>query len=121
EALVRRVIDALPEKIAHTDVESAIFALVAPTGDGHASVRTPGFPETGPFLAFLPAPVGEKRIAAVKPDRSGLLDPAHPFIESIEGVEIDRWMKEASAGVAAGSPQLVRERSARRLRSFGAL
>jgi hypothetical protein len=122
EARLRAAMSMLGEKNAPSDVEAAIFSLIAPTGDGHAGVRAMGMPEAGPFLPILPVPIGGgTKVAAVKPDRSALMDAEHPYLVAIEGVDLSRWLDAAKATVAAGSAQMVMDRSCRRLRSVADL
>jgi hypothetical protein len=114
----------LKDQNTSDDVEAALFCLIAPTGDGHAGVRLQGVPDPGPFLPFLPIALGVddgSRIAAVSPDRSGFVNSDYPFIVAIGGQPISRWLDVAAARAADGSPQLIRERSCRVLRSYGQL
>src|SRR5690606_27125230 len=50
------------------------------------------------------------------PDRSQLLDPARPYVVSIDQRPLREWIDAVSPFVAQGSPQLVQERSLRQLR-----
>jgi len=88
--------------------------LLAHFIDGHAAVNVRPSPQG--FMPFLTGPVGES-LVAFRPDRSGLIDPARPFVAAIDAIPIQEWLTAAAQYVAAGSPQLVRRESLRWLRA----
>jgi len=102
-----------------------IRAVVAAIGDAHASVSGPE-PESAGWLPFLPIALqswrgDDRRVLAVKPDRSGFVADEAPFVVGIDGVPIRQWLDAAGECVADASPQLVAERSCRELRDIEAL
>jgi hypothetical protein len=114
----------LPERMRPRDFGALVAEVIAPIGDGHAGVVAPEFPDCAPYLPFLPVGMGagtDVRVVAVKADRSGLVDAGHPYVRSIDGVEIGGWLAECRKLVPHGSPQLVLDRSCRQLRSVGYL
>jgi hypothetical protein len=99
---------------------AACMRILATTGDGHAGVEAGTYPDAGPFMDALLFPVGFKQgdpVIAVKPDRSDFIDASRPRLLAVDGVEIEKWIAAASNEVAHGSPQLIRDRSLRSLRS----
>ena len=94
--------------------------LVMQIGDCHASVRSGVASPTGGFLPVRPADTASG-IAALGVDLDRPIDPDCPFLESIDGVPLDRWLAAASAYVPRGSPQLVRRRSLEALGEIGPL
>ena len=114
-AALRRSIDAgtRPERFAR-DVEKLVMRI----GDCHAAVW-PGTATPGRgFLPIRPADTGSG-IAALGIDRDGPLDPGCPYLESIDGEPLGRWLDAAAGFVARGSPQFVRRRSIERLGDLG--
>jgi len=85
-------------------------------GDGHTVVRSlrDCFIPVGyaPFLVTESA----GRLVAFKVDRSAFLDADHHYLESMDGIPVERWLEAARETVARGSPQYVRQRSVRNLR-----
>ena len=90
-----------------------ISRLLALFGDGHARV-------SGNFLrgGFLPFLLGESGggVVAFHSDRSALLNSRYPFVRSIDGVSIDKWIEVGEELVARGSPQFRRHHGLRMLR-----
>ncbi len=115
--LIEAEVEALGSKVPLAEVRRAAQRVVAKLGDGHAGMRDwrDGLP-TG----YLPVRFERARggIVALHADRSGLVDEAHPFIESIDGVALEQWLSSVRAYVPAGSAQLVESMS---LRELGAL
>ncbi len=89
--------------------------LVCALGDGHAEIDE--FLDALPrgFLPLLLAR-SEGGIVAFASDRSALLDPARPYVMSIDRQPVAQWLDAVKPFVPAGSPQLVQERSLRLLR-----
>jgi hypothetical protein len=110
---------SLREKIASKsgDVDLALeFQKIIALGiDGHAGVQR--WNVSGRRLPFLIEPVGN-RFVAFLPDRSGFVNPAHPFIESIEGLSLDEWCEAAASLEAKGSPQFMKRQALRHLRAI---
>jgi hypothetical protein len=92
--------------------------LVMQIGDCHASVQSGvALPVTG-FLPIRPADTA-LGVAALAINRNQLLDPECPYLESIDGEPLDRWLAVAAGYVARGSPQFVRRRSLEWLGDIG--
>ena len=87
--------------------------IIAHGIDGHA--RVSDWELGGRCLPFLIEPI-DNRYVAFNADRTALVDSEHPFIQSIDGININDWITLSSSLVAKGSPQLVERRSARLLR-----
>jgi hypothetical protein len=98
---------------AETQLASFVFdvqKLVMQIGDCHASVQSRvELPTTG-FLPLRPADTASG-VAALRINLNQLLDPGCPYLESIDGVPLDRWLDAAARYVPRGSPQLIRCRS----------
>lgn len=79
--------------------------IIAKFVDGHASVsgRYDGF--TRGYLPILIEPSGD-RFVAIEFDRTEFIDNSHPYIGTIDGIEINRWLEATERYIAAGSPQL---------------
>ncbi|MEL6796603.1 MAG: S41 family peptidase [Planctomycetota bacterium] len=105
----------LGQAASRDDVLLAMRRLVCMLGDGHATIEDwdASFP-AGRLPMLLIAVEGG--VAAVENDRGALVDRQHPYVVSIDGVPLGSWVEAASAYVAAGSEQLVLERSLRLLR-----
>ena len=69
------------------------------------------------YLPFLIEVAGD-RFVAVKPDRSGLVDEAFPFIHTIDGQSVTEWIEQLAPFAPAGSTQLRRYRCIRNLRNI---
>ena len=76
-------------------------------GDPHTAVRTTyhgGMPRG--HAPYLPVPDG-RRVLALKPDRSGFLDPECRYLAAIDGVTISEWLRVAGFDVPRASPQFA--------------
>ena len=108
---------------AETQLARFVFdvrKLVMQIGDCHAGVQSgEKLPVTG-FLPIRPADT-ESGIAALKINGNQPLDPECPYLESIDGEPLDRWLEAAAWYVPRGSPQLIRRRSLERLGEVGLL
>lgn len=110
---------ALRAKFQAAPMDPSTFALelqkiIALGIDGHA--RVDGYTLPGGFLPFLIEPAGA-RLVAFSADRSGFLDPAHPYIVKLDGKPLQDWLNAAAILVVKGSPQYVRRHSLRTLRN----
>jgi hypothetical protein len=106
-------IQAIAQK-AGDEIETVKYAaelrkVMALFIDGHAGVSPSGAGYRPGYLPFRIEPSGD-RFVAVRPDRDGLLDDELPYIRSIDGVELSRWLAVTAVDVAKGSPQYVRYR-----------
>ena len=97
-----------------------VAEIMALFGDGHSAprgltgMRTPG------YLPFLVADTAAGPVA-LRPDRSGFVDPERPFLVSLDDRPLDEWLAIAARTRAAGSPQFVRRHALRSLRLIAAL
>ena len=109
-AQIREGIDGGQVDILELRLE--LHRLLMRFGDGHAQVRSnlPLGQRGDKYLPFLLVEA-EGGVVAVLPDRSALVEPAAPFVRSIDGKTMDEWIELARPYVANGSPQLVRRRA----------
>lgn len=114
EALFAELRQRLPAEVDPNWLGLELQKLLAHFIDGHAATNVRPAPLG--FLPFLTGSVGND-LVAFTPDRAGLLDPDHPFLVAIDGVDTGDWLAAASKYVAAGSAQLVRRESQRWLRA----
>ena len=106
--------------ISRHDLAQGLSRALARVGDGHASIDGGGRTPDGalPFIA-VPLHGGDKApIVAVRTDLVELLDPQRPFVASLDGVPIQRWLEVAGETCADGPPQRVRSRACAALRRF---
>jgi hypothetical protein len=111
---------SLDEKVDVNDFARSLNAIMATFGDGHAFVRSPSENRPSTYPPFLVEWTGSGFIA-LRPDRSGFLDDAHPYIMEIDGITIEEWLETVRPQVVDGSPQLIRARSIRDLRDLEGL
>ena len=109
-AQIREGIDGGQVDILELRLE--LHRLLMRFGDGHAQVRSnlPLGQRGDKYLPFLLVEA-EGGVVAVLPDRSALVEPAAPFVRSIDGKTMNEWIELARPYVANGSPQLVRRRA----------
>ena len=90
--------------------------VLALSGDGHAGVggmiglAAEGL-DGGPGLPFVVVPLEPRaggRVIAVEDRGRRLLDPSHPYLVAIDGVEIERWLEVAAEIAPGGSEQSKR-------------
>jgi hypothetical protein len=94
----------------HARFVSDVRKLVMLIGDCHASVESGVESPKSGFLPIRPADTANG-VAALSINRNLLLDPACPYLESIDGVPLDRWLDAAARYVPRGSPQFIRRRA----------
>ncbi|MCC7387144.1 MAG: hypothetical protein IT431_00095 [Phycisphaerales bacterium] len=125
---IARAKDALPaDRAGGAAVVREVQRVLALSGDGHARVGgmigmaaegLDGGPDL-PFVVVALEPRAGGRIIAVE-DRGGrLLDPSHPYLVAIDGVEIERWLEVAAEIAPGGSEQSERYGACRAMRSPG--
>ena len=109
-AQIREGIDGGQVDILELRLE--LHRLLMRFGDGHAQVRSnlPLGQRGDKYLPFLLVEA-EGGVVAVLPDRSALVEPAAPFVRSIDGKTMNEWIELARPYIANGSPQLVRRRA----------
>ncbi|MGE3175350.1 MAG: S41 family peptidase [Planctomycetota bacterium] len=89
-------------------------------GDGHSRLGGGQLPRAEYWLPFL---VQRARggFVAFRADRSGLVDPAHPFVEQIDGLPLERWHSLLRERARQGSPAMIERDIERDLRELQAL
>ncbi len=90
-----------------------IVKLLALFGDGHSRLEQEVL-STG-YAPFLVGDAAEG-LVAYRERRAGYLDPDFPFLDAIDGLPLESWLKAAGRFVAAGSPDFIRAESIRALR-----
>ena len=108
---------ALEKRVDVNEFAQALNAVLAKFGDGHARVAAGSGARPSFYPPFLVEYAGDGFIA-VRPDRSGFLDPDRPYIVAIDGIAIEDWLETVRPQVVDGSPQLIRARSIRLLREL---
>ncbi|MGI9472667.1 MAG: S41 family peptidase [Rubripirellula sp.] len=106
---------SIEEEVSVFELGESLQRLIARIGDCHARVDVPATDARASYLPFMLAETRDG-IAALKFDRSALVDADYPYVAAIDGVPIERWLDAAATFVANGSPQLVRNRSLSRVR-----
>ncbi|HZN62107.1 MAG TPA: S41 family peptidase [Planctomycetota bacterium] len=96
----------LPESIGPAEFGLEVHRILALFKDGHTGVQAPPFVDG--YLPFLVAEAADG-VAAFLEDRSGFVDPAHPYLKSIDGVAVSKWLE------AAGRINPIETRRARAL------
>jgi hypothetical protein len=110
----------LPTPVPTGWLADRIHALMMRFGDGHA--RASSIHQDRSQL-FPPALLVETAdgVVAIRPDRSGFLDPERPYVRAIDGEPIEAWVAAVRPQIAAGSTQLVRARALRQVRELQTL
>lgn len=111
----------LRDGISRGELAVQLTKLIALFGDGHSFVRDPSVKHM--CDRFLPFLVRESAngLAAFKPDRSGFLDSGRPFLQEINGLPLEEWLRAGEGIVPRGSPQFIRFQTIRTLRLTGYL
>ena len=114
----RSKIDELSQRLPQT-VDVAAFGvdimkLLAPFGDGHTRLRGSSSILPHGFAPFTVVPHG-KRYVAIDASGASYLDDAHPYIHSIDGVEVAKWIDAVRPIVAQTTDGFVRRVAAERL------
>lgn len=119
-AEAQRMIERLGPSVDRRTALLEARALVASLGDGHA--RIDDWREAVPagYLSCLVECTTEG-IVAYRPDRSGFVDPDHPFLTMIDDQPLALWTDAALRFVTNGSPQYRRERSVAGLQDLNLL
>ena len=110
----KRAFDELRKSITN---EVSVFVLheklqrlIARIGDCHAGAYLSESDDRAAYLPFTLADTSNG-VAALKVDRSALVDMDCPYVSAIDGIPLDQWLDVAATYVANGSPQLIRNRS----------
>ncbi len=109
-------LEEAPDPLPTKELANALTAIVAPFGDGHASVS--GVRSMG--RGALPCLLHEVDdiVIASSADRTQLLAPDHPRVLAIDGREIESWIDSQRAFINAGSEHYVRRQALRALREI---
>lgn len=111
-------LDAMKARLSKNPSRQALaldlMRFLSRFGDGHSSLDEDPFPPG--FAPYLLGDAGG-RLVAFHPHRRGFLDPKHPFVKSIDGLPVGKWLDAASRLVPAGSSAFVRNHSVRMLRN----
>lgn len=112
---LERLAQELGEEVATADLCDRMHRILMRCGDGHARVQSEHLerPYAYPPVLLVEAEGG---VVALRPDRSGFLDAERPYVVKIDGRRLAEWVDDLSPWIAAGSPQLVRERALRAMR-----
>ena len=126
QALVEQELARLGDSPSHREAILAANRIVCRLGDGHASIEDwlgaapPG--RLNVLFQRARAREGDSLMGLVAfrraPDarRGELLAEGYPFVVSMDGLPIERWLEAAAAYVTDGSEALVSRRSAELLR-----
>ncbi len=115
EAALDSIRVAAGAEIGRNELALQVAKLLALLGDGHAGVRRIEQYLPAGYLPVLIEQAGG-RLVAFKADRSGFVEPTTPYIVSIDGKPIERWLTAAAQIEADGSAQLRQRRAIRNLR-----
>lgn len=100
----------IDEEMQFSDFVAGIRKIVMRIGDCHAGVAAVGWPASRSALPLRPADTGQG-VAALGISLDEPIDSDCPYLESIDGVSLERWMAAAAQYVPSGSPQLIRRSS----------
>jgi len=104
-----------PDSIDVGTFALTVAKLVATFGDGHGRVSGSSQWLPGPYLPFLVFDTADGPVA-VRPGRTGFVDPERPRVTELDGVDVDRWIEAAARFAPHGSPQFRRLMGTDRLR-----
>lgn len=105
---------ALPTAIDTRDLHIQLRKLLALFGDGHSRARGVEAVLPRGCAPFRVADVSG-RLAVLQPHGDRLLDSDYPWLRSLDGVPLARWLDAAGALATRGSRQLHRAESLRYL------
>ena len=116
-AVLARIRKELAPEVRSADFAVHLEHLMAGFRDGHAGVTSPYLPRPRAYPPFL-LEDAMGGVVAFLSDRSGFVDPEHPFVVTIDGIGVDDWIERVTPAITAGSAQLVRRRALRGLRDL---
>ena len=130
-AVLKAISDALPDRIRVGDFAMQLQKALALSIDGHAprisGMRADGererIEDNPPGRHFFPFELRStgSRIVAFDAGNRTLIDPAHPYVATIDGLSVSEWIDAAQSIIVNGSPQLRWRRGARQLGNIGFL
>jgi len=129
--VLQAVAEKLPERIRVGDFAMQLQKALALSIDGHAP-RIAGVNMIGERERIEDNPPGQhyfpfelrstgSRIVAFDGVQRMLIDPAHPYVGSIDSVVVSDWIEAAQSIIVEGTPQLRWHRGARQLGNIGFL
>lgn len=90
-----------------SDFVAGLQKLLMLIGDCHAGVTAATWPRSEFYLPLRLADTADG-LAALSISGNQLLSSEHPYVESIDGLPVNKWIDTAAAYVPRGSPQLIR-------------
>lgn len=105
------------DEVRTVDLARWVDRILRAFGDGHSRLSRP-VPNRYPgYLPFLVQQV-EGGVVAFRSDRAGFVDPDHPFVESINGAPIARWLEASRARGVQGGAMMQKREAERGLRDI---
>ena len=102
------------EKVSREWLANELQQVMARFIDGHARVKDGEDIFLKGYLPFLIEPSGDQFVA-MHPDRGSLIDKNFPYLKSIDGIPLKRWIDATGKYIAQGSPQYRRRQAIRML------
>ncbi len=110
---------SVKDRIKRSELSWKINKVIALFGDGHSRVKDPVMQWfNSQHLPFLIEEC-QGRYIAFKEDRTGFVDPDHPYVTKIQKLPISRWLEETKESTPDVSEQFVKIQSVRNLRYYG--
>lgn len=120
DALLREVTAGIDEAGVRTlDLRKSVDGVLRAFGDGHSRISGGGRGNEV-WTPFLIQEVAGGHVAFLR-DRSGFVSKQHPYVVSIDGVPLARWLEAAKARVTKGSAVMQGSQAERGLRELGLL
>ncbi len=112
---------SLDERIALDTFAARLRRVFTLFGDPHTAVRAPGPSAEAEGGAPLLTVADGTRVLALKPDRTGFLDPKCRVLTAIDGRPITDWLRVAAHDVPMASPHWTRRETVSALRHLAPL
>lgn len=110
---------SLRDEVARADFALQLVKFIGLFGDGHSRVQE----DLSRILpvGYTPYLVEQVQggVVAFEADRQNYLSHAHPYLEQLDNIDIEDWLKVTARLNPAGSPQFVRRQALRNLRYLG--
>lgn len=107
------------EGVEHREFVQNVDQILRTFGDGHS--RLNGVSSGNAlWTPFLVSAVDGGHVA-FRADRTGLVDPDHPFVVAIDGVPLAKWLTAAKERVTKGSAVMQNSKAERGLRELTVL
>lgn len=117
QTLIESIGDRYGDTIDSSQLSDELRQIMARFIDGHASVSGASRVFRDGYLPFVIESSGD-RFVAVGADRTGFVHADYPYIVSIDGRDMDTWLKATSKYIRKGPPQSMRRRGLRMLLSI---